>query len=108
MPEPDRHLSASSTGPAPPTILVSARPKPDKPGVNPCRSEGKSTRPRGAAGVVLRRGRSLSLPELVTFLLEFDIATFKLPERLECFDTLPLSGFGKVSKKDLAARLAAS
>ena len=31
---------------------------------------------------------------------------FKLPERLEVFDSLPLSGFGKVSKKDLAARLA--
>jgi len=63
---------------------------------------------RMCACVVLRRGRSLSLPELVTFLSEFDIATFKLPERLECFDTLPLSGFGKVSKRDLAARLAAS
>jgi len=41
----------------------------------------------------------------VTFLAGFGIATFKLPERLECFDTLPLSGFGKVSKKDLAAIL---
>ena len=44
----------------------------------------------------------------MTFLLGFEIAKFKLPERLEFFDTLPLSGFGKVSKKDLAARLAAS
>jgi 2,3-dihydroxybenzoate-AMP ligase len=63
---------------------------------------------RMCACVVLRPGRSLSLPELVTFLREFDIAAFKLPERLECFDALPLSGFGKVSKKDLAAALAAS
>jgi 2,3-dihydroxybenzoate-AMP ligase len=63
---------------------------------------------RMCACVVLRPGRSLHLGELVTFLAGFDIAKFKLPERLECLDTLPLSGFGKVSKKDLAARLAAS
>jgi 2,3-dihydroxybenzoate-AMP ligase len=63
---------------------------------------------RMCACVVLRPGRSLSLEELVAFLRGFEIATFKLPERLEFFDTLPLSGFGKVSKKDLAAILAAS
>lgn len=63
---------------------------------------------RMCACVVLRPGFSLSLAELVTFLAGFEIARFKLPERLELFGTLPLSGFGKVSKKDLAARLAAS
>jgi len=61
---------------------------------------------RMCACLVLRRDRSLTLGELVTFLLEFEIAKFKLPERLEFFDSLPLSGFGKVSKKELAARLA--
>ena len=61
---------------------------------------------RMCACVVLRDGRSLTLEELVGFLLDFDIATFKLPERMAFFDTLPLSGFGKVSKKDLAAQLA--
>jgi 2,3-dihydroxybenzoate-AMP ligase len=60
---------------------------------------------RMCACVVLRPGQSLSLAELVTFLAEFEMAKFKLPERLEFFDTLPLSGFGKVSKKDLAALL---
>ena len=60
---------------------------------------------RMCACVVLRPGHSLDLAGLVTFLAGFDIAEFKLPERLECFDTLPLSGFGKVSKKELAARL---
>jgi 2,3-dihydroxybenzoate-AMP ligase len=60
---------------------------------------------RMCACLVLRRGRSLTLEELVTFLLEFEIAKFKLPERLEFFDSLPLSGFGKVSKKELAAAL---
>jgi len=63
---------------------------------------------RMCACVVLRPGFSLSLQELVTFLAGFEIAAFKLPERLEVFDSLPLSGFGKVSKKDLAARLAGS
>ena len=61
---------------------------------------------RMCACLVLRPGQSLLLDELVTFLLGFEIAKFKLPERCEFFDTLPLSGFGKVSKKDLAARLA--
>ena len=61
---------------------------------------------RMCACVVLRDGRSLTLEELVRFLLDFGIATFKLPERMAFYDTLPLSGFGKVSKKDLAASLA--
>jgi 2,3-dihydroxybenzoate-AMP ligase len=60
---------------------------------------------RMCACVVPRPGQSLTLEELVTFLLEFGIAKFKLPERLEFFETLPLSGFGKVSKRDLAAQL---
>jgi 2,3-dihydroxybenzoate-AMP ligase len=63
---------------------------------------------RMCACVVLRPGFSLSLEELVTFLAGFEIAKFKLPERLELVDSLPLSGFGKVSKKDLAARLSGS
>ncbi|MGH3203601.1 MAG: (2,3-dihydroxybenzoyl)adenylate synthase [Streptosporangiaceae bacterium] len=63
---------------------------------------------RMCACVVLRPGWSLSFEELTAFLRGFEIAAFKLPERLELVDTLPLSGFGKVSKKDLAARLSAS
>jgi 2,3-dihydroxybenzoate-AMP ligase len=63
---------------------------------------------RMCACVVLRPGFSLSLQDLVTFLAGFEIAKFKLPERLELVDSLPLSGFGKVSKKDLAARLSGS
>jgi 2,3-dihydroxybenzoate-AMP ligase len=60
---------------------------------------------RMCACVVLRPGQSISFEELVKFLSDFDIAKFKLPERLEIVDSLPLSGFGKVSKKDLTARL---
>jgi len=59
------------------------------------------------AFVVLREGRTLSLPELVGFLETKQIARFKLPERLEILPELPVSGFGKISKKDLRAFIAA-
>lgn len=60
---------------------------------------------RMCACVVLRDGAALELAELVEFLLGFEIAKHKLPERLEVFDELPLSPIGKVSKKDLVARI---
>lgn len=63
---------------------------------------------RMCACVVLRPGTELSLPELVNFLLEFEIAKHKLPERLVVLDNLPLSPIGKVSKKDLISVVAAS
>ena len=56
---------------------------------------------RSCAFVTLRSGESLSLAELTSFLQGKRIAKFKLPERLEIVDSLPLSGMGKVSKKDL-------
>ena len=49
---------------------------------------------------------SLTLPELARHLAEAGIARFKLPERLELVDELPLSPFGKVSKVALAKRIA--
>ena len=57
---------------------------------------------RACACVVLNEGAALSLPALVAFLRdEQRIASFKLPERLEIFQSFPLTGVGKVSKKDL-------
>ncbi len=53
------------------------------------------------AFVVLRPGMALTLQELTNFLLEKEIARFKLPERLEVLDELPLSRFGKVMKQAL-------
>ena len=53
------------------------------------------------AFVILRRGQSLHLKELVAFLLTKEIAKFKLPERLEVLADFPVSTFGKVSKKVL-------
>ena len=60
---------------------------------------------RMCACVILRRGSTLTLPELTEYLLEQGIAKFKLPERIEVMDDFPLSAFGKVSKKTLVERL---
>src|SRR3989449_1542225 len=57
---------------------------------------------RMCACVVLRKGHSLDLQALVSFLKDREIAKFKLPERLEILDGFPVSTFGKVSKKALA------
>ncbi|HKY07030.1 MAG TPA: (2,3-dihydroxybenzoyl)adenylate synthase, partial [Candidatus Binatia bacterium] len=60
---------------------------------------------RMCAYVILRGGESLTLKELVAFLLAEEIAKHKLPERLEIVADFPLSPFGKVSKKDLTERV---
>jgi 2,3-dihydroxybenzoate-AMP ligase len=60
---------------------------------------------RMCAYVILRGGGSLTLPHLVAFLLDQEIAKHKLPERLEVVEEFPLSAFGKVSKKDLTERI---
>jgi 2,3-dihydroxybenzoate-AMP ligase len=56
---------------------------------------------RMCACVILHQGKKLALPELVSFLLDKEIAKFKLPERIETMTEFPLSTFGKVSKKSL-------
>ena len=56
---------------------------------------------RICACVVLDRGATLTLEQLVAVLRAADVATFKLPERLEIFDDLPQSTGGKVSKPTL-------
>lgn len=48
-----------------------------------------------------KRGQTLGLKERVAFLMTHEIATFKLPERLEELADFPVSTFGKVSKKIL-------
>jgi len=55
------------------------------------------------ACVILRVGHTLTLPELVAFLNDKEIAKFKLPERLEVLPDFPQSAFGKVSKHTLTA-----
>jgi 2,3-dihydroxybenzoate-AMP ligase len=54
------------------------------------------------ACVILKKNSDLTLPGLVAFLKDKEIAKFKLPERLLICDDFPVSTFGKVSKKALA------
>lgn len=61
---------------------------------------------RMCAYAILRRGSSLTLLELIAFLMTEEIAKHKLPERLEIVDEFPLSPLGKVSKKDLTEKIA--
>jgi 2,3-dihydroxybenzoate---[aryl-carrier protein] ligase len=56
---------------------------------------------RLCACVILRMGQSLVLEELTEFLEAREIARYKLPERLEIMSELPVSAFGKVSKRTL-------
>ena len=62
---------------------------------------------RACACVVLRPGASLDLAGLVEFLTGREVATHKLPERLELFDELPKSAGAKVSKVELRAMVVA-
>lgn len=61
---------------------------------------------RSCAFVIPKPGRHLGLAELNAFLLDKRIAKFKLPERLELVPSFPLTGVGKVSKKDLRDQIA--
>ena len=63
---------------------------------------------RMCAFVIPKPGRALTLKELTAFLLDKGLAKFKLPERLELTDDLPLSKFGKVAKNVLTKQLAES
>lgn len=56
---------------------------------------------RACAYLILKPGESLSFDQLIDFLRSKQIAKFKLPERLEIVEKFPLTGVGKVSKKDL-------
>jgi len=61
---------------------------------------------RMCAFVIPKPGRTLTLSELAGFLTEKGLAKFKLPERLELTDDLPLSKFGKVAKNVLTKQVA--
>jgi 2,3-dihydroxybenzoate-AMP ligase len=62
---------------------------------------------RMCACIILRDGKSLTFDELKSFLVDKEIAKYKLPERMEIMTDFPLSTFGKVSKKDLVATVSA-
>lgn len=60
---------------------------------------------RMCAYVIPKPGRMVTLPELTEFLMSKGLAKFKLPERLELTEDLPLSKFGKVAKNVLTKQL---
>jgi 2,3-dihydroxybenzoate-AMP ligase len=62
---------------------------------------------KACAFVQLHDDATLSLPELVAFLKARDIASFKLPERLERVDAFPVSPVGKIVKRELREIIAA-
>ncbi len=57
---------------------------------------------RMCACLVLQPGKGLTFDELIHFLETKEMAKIKLPERLLILAELPLSNFGKVSKKKLS------
>jgi 2,3-dihydroxybenzoate-AMP ligase len=61
---------------------------------------------KSCAFVIPNPGHSVTLQQLGDFLVGKQIAKFKLPERLELVQEFPLTSVGKVSKKDLRARIA--
>jgi 2,3-dihydroxybenzoate-AMP ligase len=61
---------------------------------------------KACAFVVLHPGQSLGFDELIGFLRDQQIATFKLPERLEIVDELPVSPVGKILKRQLREAIA--
>jgi 2,3-dihydroxybenzoate-AMP ligase len=62
---------------------------------------------RACAFVVTHPGATLGFDELIAFLKQQRIASFKLPERLEVVDRLPTSLVGKVLKRQLRETIAA-
>lgn len=58
---------------------------------------------RACAYVVSKEGQQFAFEEMVSFLKGNNVAPYKLPERLEIVDKLPLVGEQKVDKKALEA-----
>lgn len=60
---------------------------------------------KACAFVILKDNETLTFEELISFLKDKQMASFKLPERLEIVDSFPLTNIGKVSKKDLRLKI---
>ena len=63
---------------------------------------------RMCACIIPAAGQTLDLQELICHLESYELARFKLPERLKLMGEFPLSPFGKVSKKTLVEDIAAN
>ncbi|MDP3512959.1 MAG: AMP-binding protein [Sulfuritalea sp.] len=62
---------------------------------------------KACAFVIPKEGESLEFDELIAFLRQQKIASFKLPERLEVVREFPLSPVGKILKRQLREMIAA-
>ena len=60
---------------------------------------------RACAFVVAKPGAALGLAELCEFLLAQRIAKYKLPERLELLERMPISPAGKILRRELRERI---
>ena len=58
------------------------------------------------AYIVPKEGEKISLEEVVSFLREKDLAVYKLPERIELVNELPMTPAGKVQKRFLREEIA--
>jgi 2,3-dihydroxybenzoate-AMP ligase len=61
---------------------------------------------KACACVILQPGTTLTFEELIAYLRQQKIASFKLPERLEIMEEFPISPVGKILKRELRDRLA--
>ena len=62
---------------------------------------------KACACVITKPGTTLAFDELVAFLKTRQIASFKLPERLEVMASFPISPVGKIMKRELRDLIAA-
>ena len=61
---------------------------------------------KACAFVITKEGQSLEFAELIAFLRQQNIASFKLPERLELVSEFPVSPVGKILKRQLREAIA--
>ena len=61
---------------------------------------------KACAFVVVKPGQALSMAQLSAFLLDQQIAKFKLPERLEVVESFPISPAGKILRRVLRDTIA--
>jgi len=62
---------------------------------------------KACAFVIAKEGQSLEFAELIAYLRQQNIASFKLPERLELVSEFPVSPVGKILKRQLREAIAA-
>jgi 2,3-dihydroxybenzoate-AMP ligase len=63
---------------------------------------------KACAFVIAQPGEHLSFDELISFLKQQNIASFKLPERLELVTEFPVSPVGKILKRQLRDQVAST